>query len=232
MSLGLECYGYGPKPQWMDNGLLQKGQASEIKRVVQETKSKKRGRQLFPETQLEPGFLSPIPTAFNSTQHITTWNDSLTPGEFSYTISGLDINSMIGHSWNASLLNSILTTESPHSQECYMPATEPETADGMNLGPNSLRSGSSEEVATLTPRSPSVNEVNTEWVNIVPQKNVQVATNERISIASELTGGISQGISGNIDDYVSLNHSSLPCLVVSDVCGQSMHQQSATGNHS
>jgi hypothetical protein len=114
ISLELECHGYGPKPQWMDNGILQKDQASKIRRVVQQTKSKKRGRQFSPTTQLGPGLLSPVSTTFTSTQHITGWNDYLTRGEFPYSISGTDINSIMGPSWNASSLNDVLTTESPY----------------------------------------------------------------------------------------------------------------------
>ncbi|KAJ5834669.1 C6 transcription factor [Penicillium robsamsonii] len=45
ISLELECHGYGPRPGWMDNGVLQRDQASKFKRLVSQAKSKKGRRQ-------------------------------------------------------------------------------------------------------------------------------------------------------------------------------------------
>ncbi|EED11980.1 C6 transcription factor, putative [Talaromyces stipitatus ATCC 10500] len=41
---GIQCHGYGPRPEWMDNGALQKEKALEFKQIVSQTKWKK-GKQ-------------------------------------------------------------------------------------------------------------------------------------------------------------------------------------------
>ncbi|KAJ5257139.1 hypothetical protein N7478_013243 [Penicillium angulare] len=45
VSLELECHGYGPRPEWMDNGVLQRDQAFKFKRLVGQAKSKRGKRQ-------------------------------------------------------------------------------------------------------------------------------------------------------------------------------------------
>lgn len=45
ISLELECHGYGPRPEWMDNGVLQREQASKFKLLVRQAKSKNGKRQ-------------------------------------------------------------------------------------------------------------------------------------------------------------------------------------------
>ena len=47
ISLELDCHGYSPRPEWMDNGLLQRDQACKFKRLVSQAKSKKERRQQF-----------------------------------------------------------------------------------------------------------------------------------------------------------------------------------------
>ncbi len=42
-SLSITCYGYGPKPDWMDNGEKEKAMASSIKQIVKHT-SRRKGR--------------------------------------------------------------------------------------------------------------------------------------------------------------------------------------------
>jgi hypothetical protein len=128
-------------------------------------------------------------------------------------MSDTDINSIMGHEWNASSMNNVLITESPYNQECYISTPAPETPNGINLAPDSMRYGSSEEVAMAADRSP------TESVNIIPQDNVRAVTNERIfSTVTWATGGICQGFSGNIDGYMSSNTPSQSFSMVSKVC--------------
>ncbi|CAI7588699.1 unnamed protein product [Penicillium pancosmium] len=50
-SLELECHGYGLRPEWMDNGVLQRDQASKFKCLVSKAKSKKGKRQQFHANQ-------------------------------------------------------------------------------------------------------------------------------------------------------------------------------------
>ncbi|KAF1836435.1 hypothetical protein BDW02DRAFT_546039 [Decorospora gaudefroyi] len=52
MSLDLECHGYGPRPVWMDNGVLQKAQAARLKRLVSQGISKKGRRHQHSTSQL------------------------------------------------------------------------------------------------------------------------------------------------------------------------------------
>jgi hypothetical protein len=230
ISLELECHGYGPKPQWMDNGILQKDQASKIKRTVTQTKSKKKGKQLLPTTQSGPGLLSLVSPAFTSTQYITGWNDALTQGEFPYSMSDTDINSIMDPPWNASSLNDVLTIESSYNKEGYVPVPAPATPNGINLGQNSMTSGSSEEIAMSDPCLLPVSKADTAWVNIIPQDNIRAVTNERISSTlSESMCGTSQGVSGNVNGYVGSNSSSEPCSAISNVRGRSMLRQPAAG---
>src|SRR4051812_29904771 len=42
-SLSITCYGYGPKPEWMDNGSKEKEMANSIKQIVKHT-SRRKGR--------------------------------------------------------------------------------------------------------------------------------------------------------------------------------------------
>ncbi|KAF1359035.1 hypothetical protein EJ07DRAFT_122398, partial [Lizonia empirigonia] len=52
MSLDLECHGYGPRPVWMDNGILQKAQAARLKRLVSQGISTKGRRHQLSTSQL------------------------------------------------------------------------------------------------------------------------------------------------------------------------------------
>ncbi|KAJ8066602.1 hypothetical protein OCU04_005649 [Sclerotinia nivalis] len=40
-SLAITCYGYGAKPEWMDNGLKEKEMANSIKQIVKHTSRRK-----------------------------------------------------------------------------------------------------------------------------------------------------------------------------------------------
>jgi len=40
-SLSITCYGYGPKPDWMDNGEKEKAIANELKEIVKHTSRRK-----------------------------------------------------------------------------------------------------------------------------------------------------------------------------------------------
>ncbi|KIM98218.1 hypothetical protein OIDMADRAFT_181709 [Oidiodendron maius Zn] len=205
ISLELECHGYGPKPQWMDNGTFQKAQASYIKRLVSQTKLKKSRRQLLPTTQLGQGLNVP------STQ-----------AEFPYGINDSDMNHFTDPVWNTSPLNDVLTIESPYSQECYVPTPAPASPSSIDLGQNSIRSGSSEEVAMSTPRLPWVSKADTKWVDFIPQENNRAVTNEKFpSTLGESMCGTAQVAGGNIDGYIGSDSSSRPCLEMYDVCGQS-----------
>ncbi|KAJ5550501.1 hypothetical protein N7535_001557 [Penicillium sp. DV-2018c] len=48
IGLELECHGYGPRPEWMDNGVLQSNQAAKFKRLVRQAKSKNGKRHKSP----------------------------------------------------------------------------------------------------------------------------------------------------------------------------------------
>src|ERR1700712_2583122 len=45
ISLKLDCYGYGTRPVWMDNGPLQRQQALRVKNIVGQNNPKRRKRQ-------------------------------------------------------------------------------------------------------------------------------------------------------------------------------------------
>ncbi|KAH8733612.1 fungal-specific transcription factor domain-containing protein [Ilyonectria robusta] len=51
-SLLITCYGYGPKPEWMDDGEEEKAMISSIKHIVKHT-SRRRGRRDTPQTQIQ-----------------------------------------------------------------------------------------------------------------------------------------------------------------------------------
>ncbi|KAH8812836.1 fungal-specific transcription factor domain-containing protein, partial [Xylogone sp. PMI_703] len=46
ISLELECHGYGPRPEWMDRGVLQREQAFKVKRILSQTISNRRKRRV------------------------------------------------------------------------------------------------------------------------------------------------------------------------------------------
>ncbi|KAH6987660.1 fungal-specific transcription factor domain-containing protein [Ilyonectria sp. MPI-CAGE-AT-0026] len=51
-SLLITCYGYGPKPEWMDDAEEEKAMISSIKQIVKHT-SRRRGRRDTPQTQIQ-----------------------------------------------------------------------------------------------------------------------------------------------------------------------------------
>ncbi|KAL5363157.1 putative C6 transcription factor [Aspergillus floccosus] len=59
-SFGLECHGYGPRPEWMDNGRLQKEQAAKFKHIVSQRKSTNR-KQGLPRQARPPQDLNRSP---------------------------------------------------------------------------------------------------------------------------------------------------------------------------
>jgi hypothetical protein len=85
--LNLSCDGYGPRPTWLDGGVLEKSQAVRIKRIVKQT-IKRRSRNLsgpvpFPE-------ISTLPTAL-PTSSVSSEEDSTSESVVCSTTSGIDI---------------------------------------------------------------------------------------------------------------------------------------------
>jgi len=85
--LNLSCDGYGPRPAWLDGGVLEKSQAVKIKRIVKQT-IKRRSRSLsgpvpFPE-------ISTLPTAL-PTSSVPSEEDSTSESVVCSTTSGIDI---------------------------------------------------------------------------------------------------------------------------------------------
>ncbi|KAL2751782.1 hypothetical protein ACRALDRAFT_1073110 [Sodiomyces alcalophilus JCM 7366] len=50
VSLGLECHGYGPRPEWIDNKTLQREQSVKFKQMVSQSKSRKSTQTLLSTT--------------------------------------------------------------------------------------------------------------------------------------------------------------------------------------
>jgi hypothetical protein len=115
----------------MDNGILQRDQASKIKRIVGQTKWKKGRRHLISTPQapqdlnMEPG---PSSLAFPSpcaTQHLNGWNGAVAQEQSHLQVSETDMSSFIDPAWSTSSHNDIFTIESMFNQEGYAPAPTP-----------------------------------------------------------------------------------------------------------
>ncbi|KAH8800661.1 C6 transcription factor [Xylogone sp. PMI_703] len=132
ISLELECHGYGPRPEWMDNGILQRDQALKIKCIVSQTKYKKGNRQQPSATRslqdLSSGqgllstenLSSPAPPSSISTcQQLNKWNGTIDQDWSHFQLDEADLSSFIDPAWSTSSHNDILTTGSLFDLDIY-----------------------------------------------------------------------------------------------------------------
>jgi hypothetical protein len=132
-SLELDCHGYGPRPEWMDKGVLEREKALEVKRNVSETKSKRRQRRLWrtpqyprPEwDQLEKRHSLCLPLS-GSTQEATAIQGRTTPNHhLQLHDCEEDLTTFNQPMWSGPLYNASLPTESVFSQEvCVLPSNQ------------------------------------------------------------------------------------------------------------
>lgn len=110
------CHGYGPRPDWMDNEVMQKDESHRIKQIVSGTKSKNRRRQLHhssrPTGQLlhdtrgavDPLFTETIPLpAAPSPSSISQHQGYIPYNGSQYEASGIDLSSIIDPIFGQSL---------------------------------------------------------------------------------------------------------------------------------
>lgn len=111
ISLELKCHGYAPRPEWMDNGVLQQEQACKFKRLVSQAKSKKARKQQFLTSPKSPfgvrsststkNILSPEPVSQNFfDEHLGTFPRLEENLNSTYQDSGIGSSNSVEALWN------------------------------------------------------------------------------------------------------------------------------------
>jgi hypothetical protein len=163
----------------MDKGVLQREQALKLKRIVSQTKSKRRQRQLL-NTAQSPQDLRPdmdplpieiissltLPSSSSTHGTVEERNDNAPQDDLQFQISERDLGAFSEPMWSVPFYNTIFPAESFFIQEGDMPASNQclssaaAAIENGDLESNSLSSGSSEGVSASSPTSASEREDN------------------------------------------------------------------------
>jgi hypothetical protein len=117
-SLELDCHGYGPKPGWMDGGVLEREQAHKFKHILAQTKSNRRRERLLcspphlesqGDSQLAREACYSLSSPTQGTVVIAV--DSVHPDILQICSSETDLLISNESMWSESLFNSILPAE-------------------------------------------------------------------------------------------------------------------------
>lgn len=125
--LELSCHGYGKKPEWMDRGILEKGQRLQIKHIIRNRKLKRRQEQLHcthpylgydlgqltvAEASLSSLPLSSLPLSTATQETTTVQGSSLHPHHVQFHPCNRILNFFDDTMLIESLYNTNLSTES------------------------------------------------------------------------------------------------------------------------
>ncbi|KAE9379910.1 hypothetical protein N431DRAFT_521727 [Stipitochalara longipes BDJ] len=180
--LELDCHGYGPKPLWMDQGILQKAQALEFKRIVRQTKSKRlRQRSLHPAYSLQKSDgLQTDETSAEASPPFTpdrettgTQTGNIFQDDKQFQIRASDISTFDNLVWNSPFDDTISSSQHFLIQGGNLPATskgyipDPLAIDNSDMEMNMF---SSQSQSTST--SPTGHENNILWDNELSQRNI------------------------------------------------------------
>jgi hypothetical protein len=180
----------------MDKGVLQREQALKLKRIVSQTKSKRRQRQLLHTAQspqdLRPE-LDPLPIEIissltlpsSSSTHgtVEVRNASAPQDDLQFQISERDLSTFNEPMWSASCYNTIFPAESFFLQEGDIPASNQRLSNAATaiengyLESNSLSPRSSEGVSASSPTSSSEREDNAVLEDGVYREDAQFESN-------------------------------------------------------
>lgn len=180
MFLELDCHGYGPKPGWMDKGVLEREQALKVKRIISQTKSRKRQRQL-PRTPAH------LPSTVEGTSMMQGGASPLHQPQFH--ISERDINTSHEESWSGSFYDTTLQTAFFGSQR-GTPLLKQRMSDVATDISNAYTEStsrlfeSSERVSALMPAASGVHESNGRSCLEVCRENGDLETNVEVLVSS------------------------------------------------
>ncbi len=199
ISLKLECHAYGPRPKWMDNGILQRDQASKVRRVVSQIKSRRGRRQQLPTSQLPQAIgdgmcllstenvsspTAPSPNPVD--QHLGAFSQD----ESHYQASRIDFSCSIDPAWSLWPSNDISVMESSFDLESYnVTPTNPQNQYSVQ---HLVSPGSSEGIPVSAANLPILHEASEMSNGIVPRKDIQFTNDERTrSTLNDLQGSAS-----------------------------------------
>lgn len=199
ISLELQCHGYGPRPEWLDNGILQRDQASRVRHLVSQTKSKKGRRQQIPSSQSPQAsgnamclsstgnvssLASPQPNLID--QHLGDFSQ----GGSHYQADRTDFGCVIDPAWSLWPSNDDSAMESTFDLENYN--FTPTTPQNQFSVQHSLSSGSSEGIPERAANLPILHEASEMSSGLVPQEDIQFTDEHRTPFTlNELQGSTS-----------------------------------------
>ena len=184
ISFELECHGYGPKPEWMDNGIMQRDQVSKVRDAVSRTRSKKGSRQQLtnqPPQALDDGmsFLSTesvsspsAPSPNPDYQHFFTCTQDESP----YPASSIESNSSIDPAWGLWPSNHISVMDSLFDLESYN--VTPTTPQSEYPRQHLLSPRPSEGMLASETTLPMLHEAIEMSSGIAPQEEIQFPNDE------------------------------------------------------
>lgn len=201
LSLGLECHGYGARPEWMDNGILQRDQASKVRNIVSQSKSKKRRRQQLltsqPPQAIGDGMCllsteNMSSSAGPSPNSVDQDPGALAQDESRYQANLMDSNSSMDPVWSLWLSNDIPVEERWFDLESYN-FTPTTLQNGDCVQHSAVSPGSSEGLVVLAADLPILHETSEVSSGIEPPNNVQSTNEERTrSAPNELQASASR----------------------------------------
>lgn len=209
-SLELECHGYGPRPEWMDNGVLQREQAFKIRRGVSQTKSRRGRRQQLPTSQppqaIGDGMCllsteSVSSTAAPSPIPVDQQLGAFSQDESPYQAGKIDFNSSMDLAWSLWPSNDISAMECSFDLESYniTPTTPqnnysvtPTTPQNQYPMQHLVSPGSSQDIPLSAPNLPILHEASELSSGIAPRKDFQFTHETIRSTLNKLQGIASQ----------------------------------------
>jgi len=172
----------------MNNGILQRDQASNVRHVVNQTKSKKGRRQQLrtsqpPQAVGDGMCLSSTASPNPVDQHLGAFSQD----ESHYQASGLDSSCSIDPAWSLWPSNDISAMEFSFDLESYnVTPTTPQNQQHL------VSPGSSEGILVSAANLPFLHEASEMSSGIVPQKDIQFTNDDRTrSTLNELQGSAS-----------------------------------------
>ncbi|THC93891.1 hypothetical protein EYZ11_006643 [Aspergillus tanneri] len=225
-------------PVWMDNGRLQKEQASKFKHIVSQRKSKNRGERPPRTDQLSQGLNRGLHarSTEDATSHPATSPTSVRPllnernGALAHDeLFDMFLSSFVDAAWSGPSHDDTLTTEPPSYAHPEAPVPVPALFKNIESGPDSSSPGSSEGTLWMPHNELGVREPNTVPGDVVLQEDIRFATNGRtLSDVDELTWSTSQNTNtfpkdAVFNDYMALKPPTQKRAVAPHCHGQSIH---------
>ncbi|PKX88640.1 Zn(II)2Cys6 transcription factor [Aspergillus novofumigatus IBT 16806] len=188
---GLECHGYGPRPEWMDNGRLQKEQAAKFKHIVSQRKSSARKERQTREARSSQDFnqsLGPVSTEDAPTHIASSFMDPTW-------------GALPNYDYVATVPQSLVSEEHHQHPSAFF--------RNMDSTQSSLSPGSSGDLSWLAPDMMGVHDVKAVRNAILPQDEMGFATNGRsLSMVDEWAWDSSSNGNGfpsqaSVSDYAA-----------------------------